>query len=130
MHPKQSLHAIITGEQIRYLKTNDNEQSFIEECRFLTSKLRRCGFPVEIINASMEKLSFCDKQRIVDRRERMKQKIIPFRAEFRQGFERIKLGKILNAAREKHLTLLSGFRFIACYTVAPNLFRIRNARFK
>lgn len=60
-HPKSTFKAIITGECIRYARTNSQESNYQYQVQLLHTRLQRRGYPEKFITKYTEKISFSNR---------------------------------------------------------------------
>ncbi len=61
-HPKSTYKSIITGECIRYARTNTDETNYIHQVSLFKTRLQHRGYPSKLIEKHTSKVKFSNRQ--------------------------------------------------------------------
>ena len=129
-HSHSTKLATVSTECVRLLLTNDSEESFLWHRTFFLRKFVARGYLRSDVSAIFDKYPWHDKDIILGRRACKVGKVVPFKVRFSPGIHALCIGRLL----QKHMLNLDAsvrakLKFVVCYSVGSNLFRLRYTRF-
>ena len=71
-HTKSTFKSLITGECVRYVRTNTDEQNYLNQISLFKLRLQRRSYPTKFINNNTKKIKYSDRNKFL--REKSKHK--------------------------------------------------------
>ena len=65
-HPKNTFSSIITGECIRYVRTNTDKDNYVTQTMLLKSRLQKRGYPPKFISKYIDLVNYNQRQAILE----------------------------------------------------------------
>jgi hypothetical protein len=70
-HPKSTFKSIITGECIRYVRSNSDHQNYIQQSNLFKQRLINRGYPIKFIDKHIKKVNYLNRNNFLNPSKRI-----------------------------------------------------------